>query len=126
MGTASGASSPLPSAQLYIGGMVTPTLGLVGSYSFVAASGDAGAAIDQAAGVGVQIWPITRLALRGGPALLLASDAGVTNFRLKPGASVGASYAAIKIGTLALDVYGDVSGGPGVVFGSLGVGINLN
>jgi len=126
MGTASGASSPLPSGQVYVGGMLTPTVGLVGSYSFVAASGDAGAAIDQAAGVGVMYWPMTRVALRGGPALLLASDPGVTNFRLRPGASVGASYAAIKIGTLALDVYGDVSGGPGVVFGSLGVGVNLN
>ena len=74
----------------------------------------------------MQYWPITRLALRAGPALLLASDPGVTNFRLRPGSSVGASYAAIKVGKLALDVYADVSGGPGVVFGSIGVGINVN
>ena len=126
MGTADKAGSPLPSGQLYIGGMVTPTLGLVGSYSFVAASGDAGAAIDQAASFGVQYWPVTRVALRAGPAMLLASDPGMTNFRLRPGASVGASYAAIKIGRLALDLYADASGGPGVLFGSLGVGINLN
>jgi hypothetical protein len=126
MGTASKAGSPLPSGQLYVGGMVTPTVGLVGSYSFVAASGDGGSVIDQAAGVAAQYWPATRIALRGGPAMLLVSDPGVTNFGLKLGASVGASYAAVKVGTLALDVYADVCGGPGVVFGSLGVGVNLN
>lgn len=126
MGLAGSTGTPLPSGQLYVGGMLTPVVGLVGSYSFVSATGDAGAVIDQAAGIAAQYWPATRLALRAGPALILASHPGVTDFALKPGASVGASYAAIKVGTLALDVYADVCGGPGVAFGSLGVGINLN
>lgn len=126
MGLAGSTSTPLPSGHVYVGGMVTPVVGLVGSYSFASATGDSGAVVDQAAGVAAQYWPATRIALRAGPALILASKPGVTDFALKPGASVGASYAAIKVGTLALDVYADVCGGPGVAFGSMGVGVNLN
>jgi hypothetical protein len=126
MGLVNQTATPLPSGNAYVGGMLTQTLGLVGTYSFVAGTGDQGAAIDQAAGVAAQYWPMTRLWLRAGPALLLASDPGVTNFRLRPGATAAASYAFVKVGNLAVDLCFDVALGPSAAFGTLGVGVNLN
>ena len=126
MGRLANTPTPLPSGNMYLGGMIGPQLGLVGTYSFVAGSAEAGSAIGMAAGFAAQYWPINRLWLRGGPALLLAWDPGFTNARLEPGVTVAASYAVIKIGTLALDVRLDAAGGPGTAFGTVGVGINMN
>jgi hypothetical protein len=106
--------------------MIGPTLGLVGTYSLVAGSGDGGGAMGMAAGFAAQYWPINRLWLRAGPALLLAFDPGFENVRLRPGVTTGASYAFIKVGVLALDLRLDLNAGPSTTFGTLGVGINLN
>lgn len=126
MGRLANTPTPLPSGSLYIGGMITPQLGLVGTYSFVAGSADEGRAIGMAGGFAAQYWPVNRLWLRAGPAMLLAWDPGFENARLEPGVTAGASYAFVKVGTLALDLRLDVDAGPGTAFGTLGVGINLN
>jgi hypothetical protein len=126
MGRLGNTGTPLPSGETYIGGMVTPQLGLVGTYTFVAGSGDAGGAIGMAGGVAVQYWPMTRLWVRAGPAMLLAWDPGFDNGRLEPGVTAAASYAFVKVGTLALDLCLDVAGGPSTAFGTVGVGVNLN
>ncbi|NVB77948.1 MAG: hypothetical protein HOV81_06090 [Kofleriaceae bacterium] len=126
MGRLANTSTALPSGELYIGGMLTPHLGLVGTYMLAAGTGNAGGALGMAAGFAVQYWPINRLWLRGGPAMLLAWDPGFDNSRLEPGVTAAASYAVFKIGTLALDVCLDVAGGPQTMFGTLGVGINVN
>jgi hypothetical protein len=126
MGRLGNTGTPLPSGDVYIGGMLTPQLGLVGTYTFASGSGDAGGAIGMAGGVAVQYWPMTRLSLRAGPAMLLAWDPGFSNGRLEPGVTAAASYAFVKVGTLAVDVCVDVAGGPQTAFGTLGVGVNLN
>lgn len=126
MGRLDTTPTPLPSGGAYIGGMIGPTLGLVGTYSLVAGSGDGGGAMGMAAGFGAQYWPINRLWLRAGPALLLAFDPGFANARLRPGATAGASYAFVKVGVLAVDLRFDLNAGPSTMFGTVGVGINLN
>lgn len=65
-------STPLPSGGLYIGGMLGPRLGLVGTFSMV--TGDAGSAIGFGWGMGLSYWPLTRVAVRAGPAFVLAFD----------------------------------------------------
>jgi hypothetical protein len=118
--------TPLPSGGAYIGGMLGPTFGLVGTYTFVAGTSGSGSAIGMAGGLAAQWWPNTRLSLRGGPALVLAFDPGFSNAGLKPGVDTGASYAFVKVGRFAVDARFDLvldtSGG----FGCLGVGANLN
>jgi hypothetical protein len=126
MGRLANTPTPLPSGNFYLGGMIDPQLGLVGTYSFVAGSADAGSAIGMAAGFAAQYWPATRLWLRGGPAALLAWDPGFTNARFEPGVTVGASYAFVKVGTFALDLRLDAAAGPQTAFGTVGVGVNLN
>ena len=118
--------TPLPSGGAYVGGMLSPTLGLVGVYELAAGTSDGGSAMGMAAGVAAQWWPVNRLALRAGPALLLAFDPGFSDARLRPGAVAGASYAVIKIGVLAIDLCLDVAAGPSTAFGTAGVGINVN
>ena len=118
--------TPLPSGGAYIGGMLGPTLGLVGTFSLVAGTSDMGSAMGLAAGIAPQWWPVNRVWLRGGPALLLAFDPSFANARLRPGITASASYAAIKVGTLAIDARFELVAGPSTAFGTLGVGINLN
>ncbi len=118
--------TPLPSGGVYIGGMLGPALGLVGTFSLVAGSAAAGGALGFAWGVAAQWWPVNRLWVRAGPALLLTLDPGFVNTKLHPGVTAGASYAVIKVGTLALDLRLDLNAGPSTTFGTLGVGINLN
>ncbi|MEO6776924.1 MAG: hypothetical protein ABI467_28565 [Kofleriaceae bacterium] len=126
MGRLGNTSTPLPSGELYIGGMITPQLGLVGTYTFASGTDSAGGAIGMAGGFAVQYWPINRLWVRGGPAMLLAWDPGFANGRLEPGVTLAASYAFVKVGKLAVDLCLDGAGGPHTAFGALGVGINLN
>ena len=126
MGRLGNTSTPLPSGELYIGGMLTPQLGLVGTYTFASGTDTAGGAIGMAGGFAVQYWPVNRLWVRAGPAMLLAWDPGFANGRLEPGVTAAASYAFVKVGKLALDLCLDVAGGPQTAFGTLGVGINLN
>ncbi|MEO8844835.1 MAG: hypothetical protein ABI591_23815 [Kofleriaceae bacterium] len=118
--------TPLPSGGAYIGGMLTPTFGLAGVYELVAGTSDRGSAMGMAGGVVAQWWPVNRFALRVGPALLLAFDPGFENARLRPGAVVGASYAVIKVGVLAIDLRLDLAAGPSTAFGTAGVGIAVN
>ena len=126
MGRLDSTPTPLPSGGAYIGGMLDPTHGLVGTFSLVAGTSDSGSAMGLAGGIAAQWWPINRLWLRGGPALLLAFDPGFANARLRPGVTVGASYAVIKVGTFAIDARFDLNAGPSTAFGTLGVGVNLN
>lgn len=126
MGRLGNTGTPLPAGDVYVGGMLTPQLGLVGTYTFVSGSDMAGGAIGMAGGVAVQYWPVNRLWLRAGPAMLLAWDPGFANGRLEPGVTAAASYAFVKVGTLAVDLCLDVAGGPQTAFGTLGVGVNLN
>lgn len=126
MGRLDTTPTPLPSGGAYVGGMLTPTVGLVGTYSLVAGSADAGGALGMAGGVAAQWWPVNRFWLRAGPALLLAFDPGFDNARLRPGVTLGASYAWLKIGTFALDARLDLATGPSTTFGTIGVGVNLN
>ncbi len=126
MGRLDTTPTPLPSGGAYIGGMLGPTLGLVGAFSLVAGTSDSGSAMGLAGGIAAQWWPVNRLWLRAGPALLLAFDPGFTNARLRPGVTTGASYAFVKVGTLAVDLRFDLAAGPSTAFGTLGVGVNLN
>jgi hypothetical protein len=118
--------TPLPSGGAYIGGMLGPTFALVGTYSLAAGTGDAGGAMGMAGGLAAQWWPMNRIWVRAGPALLLAFDPGFDNARLRPGVTTGASWAFVKVGVLAVDLRLDLSAGPSTVFGTLGVGVNLN
>ena len=126
MGRLDATSTPLPSGGAYIGGMLNPTLGLVGTFALAAGTGDTGGAMGFGWGLAAQWWPANRVWLRAGPAMLLAFDPGFRNAGLHPGATVGASYAVVKVGVFALDLRIDLCGGPGVAFGTIGVGVNVN
>jgi hypothetical protein len=126
MGRLDTTPTPLPSGGAYIGGMLGPTLGLVGTFSLVAGTSDAGGAMGFAGGMAAQWWPVNRFWLRAGPAMLLALDPGFTNARFVPGITLGASYAFVKVGTFALDARFDLATGTSATFGTLGVGVNLN
>jgi hypothetical protein len=126
MGRLDDTSTPLPSGGLYIGGMLSPTLGLVGTYSLVSGRDEAGGAMGMAAGVAAQFWPVTRLSLRAGPALVLDFDPGFEDATLSPGLTGAAGFAWLRVGTLVLDLRLDLTVSPSATFGSLGVGINLN
>lgn len=118
--------TPLPSGGAYIGGMLGPTLGLVGTFALAAGTSDGGGAMGLAGGVAAQWWPINRLWVRAGPAMLLVLDPGFDNARLRPGVTAGASYAFVKVGRLAVDARFDLAAGPSEAFGTVGVGVNLN
>jgi hypothetical protein len=118
--------TPLPSGGVYIGGMLGPTLGLVGAFSLVAGTSTAGGAMGMSGGVCAQWWPVNRLWLRGGPAMMLTFDPGFQHAALRPGIASGASYAIVKVGTFVLDLRFDLTAGASVVFGSIGVGVGMN
>jgi hypothetical protein len=126
MGRLDTTSTPLPSGGLYIGGMLTPTLGLIGDFSLAAGSDDAGGAIGFGWGVAAKWWPVNRLSLHAGPAMLLTLDPGFTDAAFHPGVTTGASYAVVKVGVFALDVRFDLDAGASVAFGSVGIGVNVN
>ncbi len=126
MGRLDDTSTPLPSGGVYIGGMLGPTVGLVGCFSLVSGSDAAGGAMGFAWGLAVQGWLATRIALRGGPALVLALDPGFRSPVLGPGLTGGVSVAVVKVGTFVLDLRLDLTASLSAAFGSLGVGVNLN
>ncbi|WP_428266745.1 hypothetical protein [Haliangium sp.] len=126
MGRLDDTSTPLPSGGLYIGGMLRPTLGLVGTFSLVAGTDSDGPAMGFVWGLAAQYWPETRLWVRAGPAAILAFDPGFENIGFEPGVTTGASYALVKAGSFVLDLRLDLSAGPSTVLGNLGVGVNLN
>ena len=126
MGRLDDTSTPLPSGGLYIGGMLSRQLALVGSFSMVSGIDDEGGAMGFSWALSPQYWVSTRVWLRAGPAAILAFDPGFENVGFDLGVAAGASYAVIKSGTFALDLRADLTGGSDVAFGSLGIGVNLN
>jgi hypothetical protein len=126
MGRLDDTSTPLPSGGAYLGGMLSPTLGLAGTFSLVSGLDDAGGAMGFAWGMAAVWWPATRVSLRGGPALVLAFDPGFANVALGPGLTGSASLALIKAGTFVLDLRLDLTTAPSGAFGNLGIGVNMN
>lgn len=126
MGRLDDTSTALPSGGLYIGGMLTKTVGLVGSYSLTSGKDEAGGAMGMAWSLGPQWWPMTRLNLRVGPAMVLAFDPGFSNVGLEGGVSGSASYALMRSGTFTLDMRMGMTAGTSTRFGNLGIGVNLN
>ncbi len=118
--------TPLPSGNVYAGGMLAPTFGLVGTFSLVSGTSDSGAAMAMAGGLAAQWWPATRLWVRAGPALVLAFDPGFNNVALKPGATGGASYAFVKVGRFVVDARFDLTLDTNGGFGLLGVGVAVD
>jgi len=119
-------STPLPSGGLYIGGMLGPTLGLVGNFSMVSGTGDGGGAISFSWGMGLQYWPMTRVAVRGGPAFVLAWDPGFNDASPAIGGNAAVSVAIVRTLIFLLDLQLDATLASSVAFGSLGVGVNVN
>jgi hypothetical protein len=126
MGMAGDATTPLPSGGLYLGGMLTPTFGLVADMSLVSGIGTGGGVMDFAWGMGAQWWPSARVWLRAGPSMVLAFKPGFADAHLAPGATLGASLAIVRAGTFVLDLRADVTLAPEDVFGCLGIGVNMN
>lgn len=130
MGRLSTTSTPLPSGNAFIGGMLGPTFGLVGTATLVAGTSDAGGAMVLGGGVAAQWWPITRLWVRAGPAMVLRFDPGFMNAALRPAAETSASYAFVKVGRFVVDVSLDVGatfvGSDNVTFGLAGVGVAVD
>lgn len=126
MGRLDDTSTPLPSGGLYIGGMLSRTLAMVGDFSLVSGSDDAGGAMGFAWGLAAQYWTSARVWLRAGPAMVLAFDPGFNDPGLSPGVLGGLSYALIKRGTFVLDLRLDLTASTAVTFGSVGIGVNVN
>lgn len=126
MGRLDTTPTPLPSGGAYAGGMLSPTLGLVGTYSLVSGTSDNGAAMGMAGGIALQYWPATRLWVRAGPALVLSFDPGFNNAALKPGATGGLSYAFVKVGRFVVDARFDATVDTSGGFGMLGVGVGVD
>ncbi|MCX5743769.1 MAG: hypothetical protein NT062_14855 [Proteobacteria bacterium] len=126
MGRLDTTKTALPSGGLYLGGMLSQTLGLVGTFALVTGSDDAGGAMGFGWGIAAQWWPVNRFSLRAGPAMLLTLDPGFTDARLHPGVTTSASYALLKVGVFALDLRFDLAAARTTTFGSVGVGVNVN
>ena len=119
-------STPLPGGGVYIGGMLSRTLGLVGTFSLVTGTDDDGAAMGFVWGLAPQWWLAARLWVRAGPAAVLAFDPGFENIGLEPGLTGGASYAIVRAGSFVLDLRLDVTTGTSVTLGTIGIGVNSN
>ena len=126
MGRLDDTSTMLPGGGLYIGGMLSARMGLVGCFALSSGSDDAGGAMGFAWGLAAQWWPSARMWLRAGPAMVLAFDPGFDDAGLEPGLTGGASYALIRSGAFVLDLRADLTAGTSVTFGTVGVGVNLN
>jgi hypothetical protein len=126
MGRLDSTSTPLPGFGVYIGGMLSRTLGLVGAYAFASGSGDDGGAIAMSGSVAAQWWPMARLWLRAGPALIISAEPEPAEDGLALGLATGASFAVIRTRVFVLDLRLDLSAAADVQFGTIGVGANLN
>jgi hypothetical protein len=120
------AASPMPSLGLYIGGMIGPRLALVGAYAFVNGKGDGGYAMGHSWALAAQYWPAARVALRAGPAMVLALEPGLRDPSLSPGAVGAASFALVRAGSFVLDLRLDATVSTAAAFGTLGIGVNVN
>jgi hypothetical protein len=124
MGRLDDTGTPLPSGGLYLGGMLDPHFGLVGTYAFVSGTSPSGSAIGMAAGVAAQWFPIDRWSFRIGPAAVLSFSPGFASTHFTGGVDTCASFAVVRAGAFALDLRVDVVTAPGTAFGSVGVGVN--
>lgn len=125
MGKVAGAKTILPSLGLYLGGMLGPRLGLVGTYNFVNGNDPDGYGMGMSWGIAAQYWPIGRLWVRGGPALVVNKDP-VDGGALDVGVTTGVSFAVLRGRVFVLDVVVDGTVATGAAFGLLGVGVNVN
>ncbi|CAN5837287.1 hypothetical protein BH11MYX3_BH11MYX3_13060 [soil metagenome] len=123
MGLVDHTSTPLPSGGLYIGGMLGPRLGIVGTFSMVTATGDDGSALGFAWGIGLQYWPLTRVAVRAGPAFVLVLEGDA---QAGFGGNGALSVAILRTRVFVLDVRLDATISSAAAFGSLGIGVNVN
>jgi hypothetical protein len=127
MGRLDDTGTMLPGGGLYIGGMLGPRLGLVGTYALASGKDDAGGAMGMAWGIAAQWWPLTRAWLRAGPAAILSWDPGFEDAGFDPGLTAGASYALIRGRTsFVLDLRLDLAVAADVQLGTVGVGVNIN
>jgi hypothetical protein len=123
MGRLDDTSTWLPGGGGYIGGMLGPRLGLVGTFELASGSDDDGGAMLLAPGLAAQWWPLARVSLRAGPAMVIAWDPGFENGGLGVGLNAAAAYALVRSGSfvldLRIDLIGSTNGGSGVV----GIGV---
>lgn len=126
MGRLDDAASPLPSVGAYIGGMLGPRLALVGAYAFVNGKSDGDYVQGHSWALAAQYWPMARLALRAGPAMVLDTDPGPGGVDIAPGAVGAVSFAVIRAGSFVLDARVDATVSTASSFGTVGVGVNLN
>lgn len=117
--------TPMPSLAMYIGGMLSPRHALVGTYQFV--NGKAGGDFGQghAWGIAAQYWPLERVNVRVGPAMVVDNDPAA-DAALSFGAVAAASYALVRAGSFVLDLRFDATVSTASAFGTLGVGVNVN
>lgn len=126
MGQLDSTSEPLPGFGVYIGGMLSRRLALVGAYSFASGVGDDGLGIAMSGAVAAQWWPLTRLWLRAGPAMVISRLPGPADDGIDFGVAAGASFAVIRTRVFVLDLRVDATAAPEAQFGTVGVGANLN
>jgi len=120
------ASSPMPSLGLYIGGMLTARVALLGAYAFVNGRNGDDFVQGHSWGLAVQYWPTTRLNVRAGPAMVIDTDPMPGNTALAPGGIGAVSFAVVRAGSFVLDLRFDTTVSTSSAFGTLGIGVNVN
>ncbi len=115
----------LPSGGVYLGGMLGPDRALVGTFSMVSGRDEGGGAMGMSWGFEGMWWPIERLSVQAGPAMVLDWKPGFENRSFGVAASGGASYALVRRGQFVLDLRTDLTAHRKSAFGTLGVGVNL-
>jgi len=125
MGAVAGAETPLPSLGLYLGGMLGPRLGLVGAFSFANGNDPEGYGFGMSWALAPQYWPMGRLWVRAGPALVVHKDP-VDGGAIDVGVATGASFALIRGRVFVLDLRLDATVATGAAFGTAGLGVNVN
>ncbi len=120
------ASTPMPSLGVYIGGMLTAQVALVGAYAFVNGKQGDDFVQGHSWGLAAQYWPTARFNVRAGPAMVIDTDPEPGNAALAPGGIAGASFAVLRAGSFVLDVRFDATVSTSSAFGTLGVGVNVN
>ena len=126
-GVFSDATTPIPSASFYIGGMIGPQLALIGNYQFVnAKDSKLGYAMAHAWGFGVQYWPAARLAVRALAVAAIDLEPGLEDAAFGPGGTAGLGYALVRSGSFVLDARFDATVSTSAAFGLFGIGVNVN
>jgi hypothetical protein len=126
LGSLDDATSVMPSLGVYLGGMLGPRHALLGSYSLVHGRDDGRTAQGHAWALALQYWPLARLNVRTGAAMVLDLDPGFEDPTLSPGAVGAISYALVRAGSFVLDARFDLTVSTAAAFGMFGVGVNVN